>query len=151
MIWLRFESRLAAEPPEIWLHATHMSANSEELSPLMRMTIPHGFAGLSLRDAPCGSVLFRCWVLLLGVLPFDRYTMRIDKIWDYGFQEDSSSWLQRRWRHKRTLELVPAGTRLVDELEITPRFLPEGLVKLLVQLLFQHRHSWLRQRYGVVE
>ncbi|NGY05962.1 hypothetical protein [Solimonas terrae] len=151
MIWLRFESHLAAEPPTIWLHATQMSGVNSELSPLMRMSVPKAFAGLGLRDAPQGSLLFNSWLLLFGVLPFDRHGLRIERFWDYGFQEDSSSWLQRRWRHRRYVELLPDGSRLVDELEIQPRFLPAWLLRPVIDLLFRHRHRYLRRHFGIVE
>jgi hypothetical protein len=151
MIWLRFESYLAAEPPTIWLHATRMQGVNDELWPLVRMTVPKAFSCLTLREAPAGSLLFKSWLLFLGILPFDRYALRIEKQWEYGFQEDSSSWLQRRWRHKRVVELMAKGSRLVDELEIEPRFLPERLVRYLVRLLFIRRHHYLRAHFHIVE
>ncbi|NKF22845.1 hypothetical protein [Solimonas marina] len=151
MIWLRFESHLDAEPPTIWLHATRMQGVNDELSPMVRMSVPKAFACLTLRDAPSGALLFNSWLLLLGLIPFDRHALRIEKQWDYGFQEDSSSWLQRRWRHKRHVELMSRGSRLVDELEIEPRFLPERLIRLFVRLLFLQRHRWLRAHFGIIE
>src|SRR3546814_9449468 len=44
MIWLRFESHLAAEPPSVWLHATQMRGvnrseeHTSELQSLMRIS-----------------------------------------------------------------------------------------------------------------
>lgn len=150
MIWLRFESHLAAEPPSVWLHATQMPGVNAELAPLLRMSVPRAYACLTLRDAPQGSLLFKSWLLLFGLLPFDLHALRIEKLWDYGFQEDSNSWLQRRWRHKRQIELMPSGSRLVDELEIEPRLLPEWCVRPFVRLLFHHRHRYLRRHFGIV-
>jgi hypothetical protein len=149
MIWLRFESRLAAEPPVIWLHATQMSGVNAELMPMMRMSVPKRYACLSLRDAPAdGGLLFHSWLLLFGLIPFDRHALSIESIWDYGFQENSTSWLQRQWRHKRVVELLPDGARLVDELEIVPRLAPQWLVRFIVGVLFAHRHRYLRRRFG---
>src|SRR3546814_12352817 len=59
MIWLRFESHLAAEPPSVWLHATQMRGVNAELSPLVRMSVPQAYACLTLRDAQQGSLLFK--------------------------------------------------------------------------------------------
>src|SRR3546814_1164964 len=118
-----------------------MRGVNAELSPLVRMSVPQAYACLTLRDAPQGSLLFKSWLLLFGILPFDHHALRIEKLWDYGFQEDSSSWLQRRWRHKRFTELMPNGSRLVDELEIEPRFLPEWLVRQFVRLLRSEEHT----------
>src|SRR3546814_9200546 len=55
MIWLRFESHLAAEPPSVWLHATQMRGVNAELSPLVRMSVPQAYACMTLRDAPQGD------------------------------------------------------------------------------------------------
>ncbi|MGH8444044.1 MAG: hypothetical protein ACREVL_02200 [Solimonas sp.] len=151
MIWLRFESRLAAEPPTIWLHATRMRGVNAELMPLVKMTSPKRYAGLTLRDAPPGELLFHSWLLAFGVLPFDRHALTIESVWDYGFQENSTSWLQRRWRHKRYVELLPGGARLVDELEIEPRLSPAWLVKRIVGALFAHRHRQLRRQFGTID
>src|SRR3546814_8382116 len=118
MIWLRFESHLAAEPSSVWLHATQMRGVNAELSPLVRMSVPQAYACLTLRDAPQGSLLFKSWLLLFGILPFDHHALRIEKLWDYGFQEDSSSWLQRRWRHKRFTELMPNGSRQIGRAHV---------------------------------
>src|SRR3546814_20724696 len=111
MIWLCFESHLAAEPPSVWLHATQMRGVNAELSPLVRMSVPHASACLTSRDAPQGSLLFKSWLPLFVLLPFDHHALRIEKLWAYGFPEDSSSWLQRRCRHKTLTELMPNGTR----------------------------------------
>src|SRR3546814_13771223 len=127
-----------------------MRGVNAELSPLVRMSVPQAYACLTLRDAPQGSLLFKSWLLLFGILPFDHHALRIEKLWDYGFQEDSSSWLQRRWRHKRFTELMPNGSRLVAELEIEPRFLPAWLVRPFVRLLFPPRHPILPRHFGCV-
>src|SRR3546814_17906937 len=81
MIWLRIESHLAAEPPSVWLHATQMRGVNAELSPLVRMSVPQAYACLTLRDAPQGSLLFKSWLLLFGILPFDHHALRIEKLW----------------------------------------------------------------------
>ena len=150
MIWLHFESRLAAEPPVIWLHVTQMSGVNEELMPLMKMSSPKRYDCMSLREAPTGELLFHSWLLAFGILPFDRHALTIEHLWDYGFQEHSHSWLQRQWRHKRIIELLPGGARVSDELEIEPRFAPHWLVRFFVSQLFAHRHLRLRRRLCMI-
>lgn len=148
MIWLRFESRLAAEPPVIWLHATTMSGVNAELKPLLSMTSPQRYDCMTLRDAPHGELLFHSWLLLFGLIPFDRHALTFESLWDYGFQEHSTSWMHQQWRHKRVVELMPGGARVVDELEIVPRFAPAWLVRFMVNRVFNQRHRYLRQRFG---
>ncbi|WP_028079964.1 hypothetical protein [Solimonas soli] len=151
MIWLRFESRLCAEPPVIWLHVTTMRGVNAELLPLVRMSSPKRYDCMTLREAPRGELLFHSWLLLFGLLPFDRHALSFESIWDYGFQEHSSSWLQRQWRHRRVVELLPGGARLVDELEIVPRFAPPWLVRFFVACIFRHRHRRLRRHFGSLD
>lgn len=152
MIHLRFESRLAAEPAQVWARAATMAGVNAELMPLLRMSTPASFAGRSLEEALPGELLFHSWLLLFGCIPFDRHALRLAAIYPgAGFDEDSSSWLQSVWRHRRRVEAIPGGACVVDELDIQPRAAPAFVVRVIVGALFAHRHRRLRRQYGALQ
>jgi hypothetical protein len=58
--------------------------------------------------------MFRSWLLLFGVLLFDRHALALEAVTDgEGFVEESTSWMQRRWRHERLLTETDAGGCIV--------------------------------------
>ncbi|MEP1124476.1 MAG: hypothetical protein ABJH68_11360 [Ilumatobacter sp.] len=98
-----------------------------------------------------GEVVFRSGLLLFGVVPFDRHALALVDVDDgRGFVEESSSWLQRRWRHERRLTRGEAGRCVVtDHLAIEPRLtIMRGIVGAIARQLFAHRHRRLRKRLG---
>ncbi|HEY1076151.1 MAG TPA: hypothetical protein VGE51_05640 [Fontimonas sp.] len=150
MIHLRFESRLAADAATVWQHASSMAGVNRELMPLVRMTYPADRAALPQGEAVPRGVLFHSWLMLFGVLPFDRHALRLSQVWpQQGFDEDSTSWLQTRWIHRRRLITHADGVSVIDELEITPRLrFAAPLVGLMVTQIFRHRHRRLVKRFG---
>jgi ligand-binding SRPBCC domain-containing protein len=107
----------------------------------------------SIADGPivAGEVAFHSWLLVFGVLPFDRHALALDRVEDgRGFVEESTSWVQRRWRHERTLDDAPGGgTMVTDRLVVRPRLgVARPLVGPIVRGLFRHRHRRLRRRFG---
>lgn len=53
------------------------------------------------------------------MIPLDRHSLRIDSFRSDpdgggGFVEESTSWLQRRWRHERRLEALGGSCRVTD-------------------------------------
>lgn len=141
-------SVLRAEPSEVWAGIRTMAGVNDELSPWVRMTHPAGAFGLE--DAPLGELAFQSWLLLLGVLPFDRHRLVLEEV-EPGrrFLERSSTWLQRLWQHERTLEPHPEGCRVTDRVTVQPR-IPgaAALTRPLVGFLFRSRHRVLRRRYN---
>ena len=129
-----------------------MAGVNAELRPL-RMTYPPEAADIGAADAPLGQVLFRSWVLLFGVLPIDRHALALTAVNPgEGFQEDSTTWLQRYWRHERRLTPIPGGCRVTDRLEFEPRvatFAP--VVKRVAGWVFARRHRYLRARFGTAD
>ena len=100
-------------------------------------------------------IVFAETALLVGfILPGDTLLLITGLLAFYpgiGFDERSSSWMQKVWVHRRRIEAVPGGCRLSDELEIAPRLrLQAPLVRWLVAALFRHRHRRLRARYGAL-
>src|SRR5262245_3627555 len=105
---LRFESSLAASAEEVWAVFGSMNGVSAERNPRLRMTAPPEASDLCIEDAPIGSPMFACWVLLGGIVPIDRHHFMLAEVEPgRGFVEDSTSWTERRWQHRRRVE--PSG------------------------------------------
>lgn len=143
-------TRLAAPAAEVWQHATSMAGVNAELAPIV-MTYPDELAALpdELDPALVGRPLFTA-TLKLGPVPFDRHELRLVEVepgrW---FQEDSTSRLNRRWRHRRTVTPAEGGCELTDRLEIDPRLPGAGpLTRRLVSRIFARRHRVLAARFG---
>lgn len=125
-----------------------MDGVNAELGPWLRMTYPDDQA--SLADAVPGRIAFRSWILLLGLVPLDRHTLALDRVDAHGFVEESTSWMQRRWRHERELvDDVGGGCVVTDRLVFEPRFtLSRPVLAGVVRTVFNHRHRRLRRRFG---
>lgn len=155
-VTLTFSTALAAPAAHVWAAVTSVAGINGELLPLVRMTFPPRFEELARDDVPPGQVVGRCWLLAGGVLPFDRHALAFESFRDepgplgYGFVEESSSWVQRRWRHERAV--VPRGPErceVTDRLTVEPRLAATApLVERLVRRVFAHRHRRLVDRWG---
>lgn len=149
-IELEFVSRLGASAGEVWAVVSTMQGVNAELRPLATMTFPAERGRLDGERVAPGRELFRSWILLGGVLPIDRHRLALVRIVPgIGFDEESSSWLQRRWRHERRVMTEPTGGCVVrDRLVVEPRRLvPPPLVAVIVGTVFRHRHRRLRSRF----
>lgn len=153
---LRLRSELRASAVEVWRHASSMRGVNEELRPWVRMTHPSSATDLASVEVPLGQVAFRSWLLAFGVLPFDRHSLALVEVRDAGasgggFVEESTSWMQRRWRHERDVEpTADGGCTVEDRLVVRPRLAPVALVRSVVTTLFGHRHRRLARRFGAV-
>ncbi|MCC6649502.1 MAG: hypothetical protein IT374_28530 [Polyangiaceae bacterium] len=141
---LEFSSPLRASADEVWAHASTIAGVNAELGPWVRMTAPRG---ASLADAPPGREALRSVLLVLGVVPVDVHHLTIERALPRGFDEESWSWLQRRWRHERRVEPRDGGCVVTDRLTVRPR-LAAPLARLLVGWVFAWRHRRLRARFG---
>lgn len=151
MVEIERSSRLAASCEEVWRVVSTMAGVNDELRPFVRMTHPPAVTGLEGQDVPRGEVLFASWLLAFGVVPFDRHALALVSVeTGRGFVEESTSWLQRRWRHERTLEPgADGGCVVTDRLTVQPRVgLLAPVVARTVGALFTHRHRRLRARFG---
>ena len=153
-------SVLAAPPGPVWRHATSMAGVNLELSPYVRMTSPAHLGDLSALAGDrslLGRVAFRSWLLAFGCLPFDRHSLRLLDVEDRGtaggsFQEDSTSWVQARWRHDRRVDPAGDGSSVTDRVEVTPRVaMSRPVDAAVVGFLFSHRHRRLRDRFGAAD
>lgn len=144
-------SILATPIAEVWAHASSMAGVNRELMPIVRMTYPRARASLAaVDDVPLDQVLFASWILLFGVIPIDRHMLRLRALDPpHGFSEDSWSWMQRRWMHRRTLEAIDAThTRVDDEVEFEPRLGGARVLGPIYRRVFEHRHAVLRRLFG---
>lgn len=146
-------SRLSAPAKVVWAHASSMAGVNAGLAPIS-MTHPPSLShlpdDLTDGDPRLGQTLFTS-ILKLGPLPFDRHALAlVDVVPGRSFQEDSSSWINRRWRHRREIRPLPdGGCELTDLLEVTPRLPGSGpLTRWLVTRIFDRRHRYLRDRFG---
>lgn len=148
-VTLEFHSALRASADEVWRHAASMQGVNDELAPWVSMSVPRALRNKTLADVEPGREAFVSTLRLLSVLPFDRHHLALERILARGFDEESWSWLQRRWRHERRVEPTPTGgCTVTDRLTIAPRLAPIALVKPIVQQLFRARHRRLRARFG---
>ncbi len=144
-------SHLAAPRAQVWSEVATMAGVNDELAPWVRMTFPADRTQLDDRPVVAGEVVLRSTLLAGGVVPFDRHRLAFESVTPgVGFVEESTSLLQRRWRHERTLsDAEDGGCVVVDRIVARPRLaLAAPLVRRLVAATFRHRHRRLQARHG---
>jgi len=144
-------SDLAASADAVLATLTLAGVNAE-LRPLVRMTAPAHWARVPLHEWPEQQVLFRSWILLLGVLPVDRHAFFLRRVVPgRGFEETSTSTMNAAWNHARDIVAIEGGCRVTDTVEFRNRIPVLGyLLKPVYQLVFWNRHRILRSRYGEI-
>lgn len=152
-IRLSFDTHLRAPAADVWAVVSTMDGVNAELRPFVRMTHPAHLQSLADADDDLspGEVVFQSWLLAFGFLPIDRHALGLERIYEgEGFDEESTSWLQRRWRHERRVMPDPTGgCTVTDELTAEPRLaLLAPVLRLVVSALFRHRHRKLARRFG---
>ena len=143
-------SVVGASPEAVWRRVSSFEGVNDELRPVLRMTAPRHLRALDPAEVPLGERLFRSWVLLFGVLPFDYDDLTLVRIDPgRGFLERSKMLSQRLWEHERTLQPAAGGCRVTDRLRFEPRVPGTGaLSAAFVRRVFRHRHRRLRRRFG---
>ena len=143
-------SRLTAPRAAVWARISTMDGVNDELAPLLRMTYPPSVADLNPDNVPIGRRIFRSWLLLFGVVPFDYDDLVLVRVEaERGFLERSSMLSQRLWEHERTLEDAPGGCLVTDRIRYEPRLPALGTpLRPLLRRFFLHRHRRLRRRFG---
>ena len=134
---------------EVWSAATTPAGVNAELGPWVIMTFPpEALTGLS--GAPVDEPLFVSWLLLLGVIPFDRHVFVLAEVGERHFIETSHSAMQSLWRHERYVTPDGQGGCTVrDRVTVVPRIgLIAPVVRVVVAAIFRHRHAQLRRCYG---
>lgn len=154
---LAFRSELRAPQSQVLAQAMTMAGVNFELGPWVRMSVPAEYANLSLLDVmpveATRPVLFRSLLLAFGLLPFDVHAFHLERVLRAeGFDERSSSWMQKSWVHRRRVLPLGSACIVTDELEIEPRLaLMAPVVRAMVDFLFRHRHRRLAARYGAIK
>ncbi len=147
-IHLVITSTVAAPPESVWAVVATFAGVNDELMPFCKMVEPRSLRGRTLDYSVLGERA-PCWLLAGGVIPFDRHLLGLESVEaGRGFVEESTTWLQRRWRHERTLEPDGEGTTVTDRLIIEPRMRPAArFTAPMVGRVFEHRHRRLRTRF----
>lgn len=144
-------SRLPVPASTAWEHATSFEGVNHELMPLMRMTAPRGFHSLDSGQVMLGQRLFRSWVLLFGLIPFEYDDLTLVEL-EPGrrFLERSPMLSMRLWQHERIVEPEDGGgCTVTDNLTFEPRAsVMRPLARGIVGFQFRHRHRRLRKRFG---
>ena len=148
--------RVASPASAVWAEASTPDGVNGELMPLVRIKFPTSVSALTSADIVSGCFVGRCWMLAGGVFPFDRHSLTFESIRDdpdaeaMGFVEESTSLLQRRWRHERTLTVIDEHRCEVrDRVTVVPRLgMARPLVARIVPWVFAHRHRQLIRRWG---
>ncbi len=147
---LNITSNLPAPLADVWHKVSTMEGVNDELTPFIRMTSPNGMRRLPFTHASSKQPLFASWLLLFGVLPFDRHQLRLDEVWEGGFRENSYSLIHRVWRHERVIVPNNLSCTLTDTVRFEPRVPLLGYVLLpVIRFIFQHRHKRLQQWFSL--
>lgn len=134
---------------DVWNRVNTLAGVNAELMPLVCMTAPADSYQLPFTQAACRQPLFASWLLLFGVLPFDRHQLQLDEVWEGGFRENSSSLIHRYWRHERIITPNDGGSMISDTLEFEPHLAWLGYLLLpVVRMIFTHRHRRLCRQFG---
>ena len=149
-ITLQFQSDLTVSPAQLWQWIASEQGIRREMRPWLRMRFPAGLNSLEDAQVVPGKMLFRSWLLLFGVLPvgISRLTL-IEWQPGTGFTEQSPMTGVRFWQHRRTIEPLSGGARLVDEIQVEPLLLP-ALTRRLTGAFFNHRHRQLRRAFAAL-
>ena len=142
-------SQLAIPADQFWNSQTLATVNAE-LHPLYRMTASRDWLQIPIGEWGHHKDLLKSWILFRGLIPVDRHCFgTIDFPEPRKFVETSSSWLNRLWKHERTVLATESGCEVQDQVCFTSR-LPflESFQKSLYLLAFRRRHANLRNQYA---
>ena len=149
VITITISSDLAAPPASVWAVIATFAGVNAELMPYCRMVEPRSLRGRTLGSYRPGERA-TCWLLAGGIVPFDRHRLGLASVDPgRGFVEESTTWLQRRWRHERVVAPDGEGTTVTDRLTVVPRLrVAAPFTARTVRRVFVHRHRRLRSRFG---
>jgi ligand-binding SRPBCC domain-containing protein len=145
---------LRATADEVWARAVTEEGINDELTPMLRMTMPPGLAGKTIDTVEVGVELGRSWILLGRVLPVDYDDLRLAELEPGRFLERSRTLTFSLWQHERIVESEGEGARVTDrlgfELKRAVAWIPgaAALARGVVGLLFRHRHRRLVRRFA---
>lgn len=148
---LEFSTHVAASPAEAWSWMTSFDGIAREMAPYMHMSAPKGVATLGDVKFMPGQRLFRSWITLFGIVPFDYSDLTLLSLEEgKGFVEQSPMGSMRLWRHERRITPLDGDTKgctITDTLSFEPRF-AAGISRRIVRAFFAHRHRQLKMHLG---
>jgi ligand-binding SRPBCC domain-containing protein len=126
---------------------------NDEVRPWMTMSMPRGAKSLTVDNVPVGTPIGRCWLRLLGVVPFDYDRLTIaELVPGRSFDEQSTMMSMRRWRHERSVTPDGDGKTVVRDcitFELrAPLRLATPAVATGLRALFGHRHRRLQNHFA---
>ena len=148
---LTVASTVAVPANVAWERAVTEEGINDELSPILRMTMPAGLRGKAIDEVAVGSPLGRSWILLGRVLPVDYDDLCLVEL-EPGrrFLERSRTLAFAVWQHERVIEAESERAcvvtdRLGFELKRGVAWIPGAarLAETTVRALFRHRHRRL--------
>ncbi len=145
---LKFTTHIAASPSTVWDWMTSFDGISKEMAPYLQMSAPRGVGNLQSVGFQPGKPMFRSWIRLFGLIPFDYSDLTLLSLEEgVGFVEHSPMGSMRSWRHVRHLTPRGSGCVLTDELTFEPR-IAGWLSYRIVRAFFNHRHRMLERHLG---
>jgi ligand-binding SRPBCC domain-containing protein len=136
-----------------FLSSLTMRNVNRELFPFVAMTTPTTkWLDRPITEWPVRQCLFHSWILLFGVIPIDRHSFYLEEIDpSRGFVEVSSTWVNKEWRHERSVVPTtnPEICQVIDKVTYRSRLSIVGkLLKTVYRLIFHWRHHRLRALFA---
>lgn len=153
---LRCTSTLPVAQRTVWERITTTEGINDEIWPVLRMTVPRAFAGLTIDDVEPPRTLGRSWLLAGGVLPVDYDLITIEALDPPEmFLEHSTMLMFSEWVHERRVRAVAADRSVLQDLVswrgrgALNRTEPmRRLQASFLGALFRHRHERLARHFG---
>jgi ligand-binding SRPBCC domain-containing protein len=147
------QSIVDAPAEQVWARVVTPEGINDEVRPWMTMSMPRGAKSLTVDNVPVGTPIGRCWLRLLGVVPFDYDRLTIaELVPGRSFDEQSTMMSMRRWRHERSVTPDGDGKTVVRDcitFELrTPLRLATPAVATGLRALFGHRHRRLQNHFA---
>src|SRR5688572_9426154 len=114
---VQVSTALAAPAAEVWARAVTEEGINDELSPILRMTMPPGLKNKTVDTVEVGVELGRSWILLGRLLPVYYDDLKLDEL-EPGrrFLERSRTLTFAVWQHERVIDGEGDGCRVPDRL-----------------------------------
>lgn len=146
---IEIESKISEDQELVSRELLTMEGVNYELLLLVKMSAPTKWYNQKITEWPLGTELFTSTILLFGLFPVDLHRFKLKDINCNGFQEESSSLVNREWNHKRTITTQDSGCIVADVVEYVPKISLLGkLMKPVYKAIFSHRHKRLKAKYG---
>ena len=148
MIEFECTSELRVGAERLRRDAFTMEGVNFELFPIIKMTSPNNYSDKSILEWPKNERIFTSVLLLGCFIPIDCHSFKFVNIEKDGFEECSSTLMNRGWNHKRTIVDAGKTSLVIDKVSYQSRApLIGALMKPVYTYIFEHRHKRLRSKY----